>query len=449
MPRPLRPSLPRWAHKAYLVLLVGTWLTMILSILIWPQKSQETLGLLILTALFIHLLRNFIFLMADRCWIWKLSRSRRPLHSHPLVTVLIPCFNEESVINATLRSLEELDESALEILVIDDGSSDQTAARAEAFAKNSKLNIQVIRKANSGKASSLNLGISMAKGEFILCVDADSQIEPSGLHKALVHFEENPNLGAIAGNVIVGNSDRKLTALQNLEYRISNLQKSFFSLFGLLSIIPGPIGLFRTTALKSVGGYCEDKQLFAEDADLTLRLMHQGWNAFYEPALRSQTEAPEDNLAFLRQRYRWFRGTSQAISRNVMLLLQSPQLKLKLFGVYLLFEQYLLLLLESSVLMAFVLSMIISAEVEIYTASLLLILALDLTVIWACQEKPRASIPQMLRQALLLRFNYSVVLTTWKSLSQLEESRQITMSWDKIQRHGRIQISTKSGDRHA
>lgn len=451
MKRPLFAPWSYWLHRTYLGVLLGAWILVVAAVLLKPHESQGVLHLLILGAMALHLIRMGTFLLADSIWKHQLSKRQIEIDSgqFPSVCVLVPCFNEEKVIIPTLQSLSRLDYPKLEILVIDDGSTDRTVELAEAFRSHSPVPLQVLQKKNSGKASSLNLGIQSSKSDLVLCVDADSQLEASGLKKAALHLMAKPKLGAVAGTVVVGNTDTHLTGLQNLEYRISNLQKSFLSLFGLLGIIPGPIGLFRREAIESVKGYDQSPGLFAEDADLTLKLIAAGWDVVYEPDLISKTEAPEESLSFLRQRYRWFRGTSQALQRNAGALLTSPRLKLKLFAAYLLTEQYLLLILESSVLLAFVLKMITSAEVEIYTASLLILLVSDLVVIRLCSNANEISLLSLIRQAFLLRFNYAVVLITWKSLSQIEESRQVTMTWDKVIRHGRLKSLDSGEAKHA
>ncbi len=233
----------------------------------------------------------------------------------PIVTIIIPAHNEEKVIAAAILSTLKVQYPNLEILVIDDGSSDNTFIEAKKVADH-YTNVRVITKPNGGKADALNWGIKEALGEYVLCMDADSMLQPDVLIVSVPFLEKYSNLAAVAGTVVAGNRDfNLLTKFQQLEYIIAlNFYKTAQSYFGIVNIVPGPVGLFRRSALLDVGGYAIDT--FAEDCDLTLRLLTMGYEIKYCPEMKAVTEVPENIQDLLTQRYRWNRGITQAIIKN-------------------------------------------------------------------------------------------------------------------------------------
>lgn len=235
-----------------------------------------------------------------------------PLHR---VTALLPVFNEELVIVAAVRSLLALDYPALDILIVDDGSTDETFALASAMqGEYGGATVRVVHKRNGGKASALNTGIALARTPFVLCMDGDSRVTSDTLRYAMRHFTD-PRVGAVAGNVKVVNRTNLWTRLQALEYIEGlNLPRRAQGFMRAVNIIPGPLGVFRRDVLASVGGY--DTDTYAEDADLTLKVLTAGWHIAYEPRAIAWTEAPELLLDLIKQRYRWTRGILQALRKR-------------------------------------------------------------------------------------------------------------------------------------
>ena len=233
----------------------------------------------------------------------------------PSVTILVPAFNEEKVIQNAIRSLLELDYPAYDILVIDDGSTDETYARAaELEGYYGRATVRVVSKSNGGKASALNTGIGLARTAFVLCMDGDSRLAPGTLKYAMPHFRDS-RVGAVAGNVKVVNRRNLWTLLQALEYIEGlNMARRAQGFLRAVNIVPGPIGIFRRDALTRVGGY--DTDTYAEDADLTLKLLTAGWHMVYEDRAIAYTEAPEHLHQLLKQRYRWTRGILQALKKH-------------------------------------------------------------------------------------------------------------------------------------
>ena len=206
---------------------------------------------------------------------------------------------------------------------MDDGSTDRTLERAEALAgRYGGTTLRVVSKSNGGKASALNTGIALARHDYVLCMDGDSRLDPGTLRAAMRHFAD-PRVGAVAGNVKVVNRDNVWTRLQALEYLEGlNMARRAQGFLRVVNIIPGPIGVFRRDVLRSVGGY--DTDTFAEDADLTLKILTAGWHVAYEERAIAYTEAPEQFVDLVKQRYRWTRGILQALRKRARWLV-SPR----------------------------------------------------------------------------------------------------------------------------
>lgn len=242
------------------------------------------------------------------------KKTRGEPHYHPLVTIIIPCYNEAKVIEKAIESILTLNYPNYEILVIDDGSFDLTTELAKKFEDKEKL--RVIYQLNSGKAEALNRGISEALGEYIVCMDADSLLGKNTLMNAMAYFVEDPTLGALAGSVRVGNSHSLLTQFQKLEYIIGlNFHKKGQSFLNTVAIVPGPIGIFKRDLLLKIGGYRSNT--FAEDCDLSMRILLSGHQIKYAPDVVADTEAPDTFQDLMVQRYRWSRGMVQAIAKNL------------------------------------------------------------------------------------------------------------------------------------
>ena len=247
-----------------------------------------------------------------------IDRLRKP-HSkaspgfNPRVAVLIPAYNEETVIVRTIRSVLNSDYSNLHIIVIDDGSLDRTAEVArEAYAAEPR--VQVLSKPNGGKAAALNFALDRLEEDIYVGIDADTVIAADAISKLIPHFED-PRIGAMAGNAKVGNRVNLWTRWQALEYITSqNFERRALDLFHVVTVVPGAIGAWRTAPVKAAGGY--PLNTVAEDADLTMNLLEQGFKVDYEARSLAFTEAPIDAKGLMRQRFRWSFGTLQAVWKH-------------------------------------------------------------------------------------------------------------------------------------
>ncbi|MGW3500635.1 glycosyltransferase [Streptomyces globisporus] len=263
------------------------------------------IGALVLARFGLMLLLSFLHARkvrrADFSWGEPLSRP---------VSVLVPAYNERECIEATVRSLAA-SEHPIEIIVIDDGSTDGTADLVEAM----RLpRVRVVRQQNAGKPAALNNGIRHARYDIVVMMDGDTVFEPATVRELVQPFAD-PRVGAVAGNAKVGNRDSLIGAWQHIEYVMGfNLDRRMYDVLGCMPTIPGAVGAFRREALERVGGMSEDT--LAEDTDITMALHRDGWRVVYAENARAWTEAPESVQQLWSQRYRWSYGTMQAIWKH-------------------------------------------------------------------------------------------------------------------------------------
>jgi cellulose synthase/poly-beta-1,6-N-acetylglucosamine synthase-like glycosyltransferase len=244
---------------------------------------------------------------------------RRPASDpnyQPSVAVLIPAYNEEKVIERTVRSVLESDYPHLRAIVIDDGSIDATLEVCrEAFRKEiADGRVTVLSKPNSGKADALDFGLEHVTEEIFVGIDADTLIAPDAVSKLVPHFAD-PRVAAMAGNAKVGNRVNLWTRWQALEYITSqNFERRALNTLNAVSVVPGAIGAWRTAPVRAAGGYHHDT--VAEDADLTMALLEAGYRVNYEDRALAYTEAPTTANGLMRQRFRWSFGIMQAVWKH-------------------------------------------------------------------------------------------------------------------------------------
>jgi cellulose synthase/poly-beta-1,6-N-acetylglucosamine synthase-like glycosyltransferase/peptidoglycan/xylan/chitin deacetylase (PgdA/CDA1 family) len=227
------------------------------------------------------------------------------------VTVLVPAHNEEAGIEATVRSLLASTHPYLQVIVVDDGSTDRTAQIAEGVRD---PRVTVVRQPNTGKPGALNTGLGYARHDIVVMVDADTVFEPDALFR-LIQPLAHPAIGAVSGNTKVGNRTKLLGRWQHLEYVFGfNLDRRMFEVLECMPTVPGAIGAFRRDALMGIGGVSDDT--LAEDTDLTMALWRAGWRVVYEESAIAWTEVPGSLGQLWRQRYRWCYGTLQSMWKH-------------------------------------------------------------------------------------------------------------------------------------
>lgn len=242
----------------------------------------------------------------------KAKHNVQPLPK-PLVSIIVPGYNEELTAVKTVENLLKTDYPHFEIVFIDDGSKDKTYEIVhDTFKQNA--NVKVLTKVNGGKASALNYGISHANGDILVCIDADTVLKSDAISKLIEKFN-NQKVAAVAGNVKVGNRNKLLTRWQSIEYITSqNFERRAFDILNGIMVIPGAIGAFRRSAVMEIGGFATDT--LAEDCDLTLRLLKQGHIVHTCNEALAYTEVPETLTMFMKQRLRWTFGIMQSFWKH-------------------------------------------------------------------------------------------------------------------------------------
>lgn len=249
----------------------------------------------------------------------------------PGVTVLIPAYNEEDVIGTSVRAALASDYPDLELLVLDDGSTDGTYAAAAAAAAGD-VRCHVIRDSvNRGKAERLNTGFALAGNDLVVVTDADAHLHPSAVRHLAARIEASPMVAAVAGAPHVTNRTRLVCAMQVLEVAsIIGLIRRTQSLTGRVGIVAGVCGMFRRERVLAVGGY--DGRMATEDIDLTWRLLLVGWHTAYEPRALAGMEVPNSLAALWAQRKRWARGQGEVIHEHMRHVVRWHDHRLWLLG---------------------------------------------------------------------------------------------------------------------
>jgi peptidoglycan-N-acetylglucosamine deacetylase len=231
----------------------------------------------------------------------------------PLQTVLIPAHNEAKVIVASVRHVLASDYPNLEVIVIDDGSTDGTSELvAERYRDDPRVKLLSIP--NGGKATALNYGLKRSRGSVLVALDADTHFEKDAISK-LVRWFGDPAVGAVAGNAKVGNRVNVITRWQALEYVTSqNLERRALARLGCITVVPGAIGAWKREAIEQMGGFSVDT--LAEDQDLTIALLRAGYKVLYDSSAVGWTEAPDTVTGLAKQRFRWAFGTLQCLWKH-------------------------------------------------------------------------------------------------------------------------------------
>ncbi|MFD6885294.1 bifunctional polysaccharide deacetylase/glycosyltransferase family 2 protein [Streptomyces sp. NPDC059957] len=229
----------------------------------------------------------------------------------PRVSAVIPAHNEQATIASCVRALLDGGCEDIDIVVVDDGSTDDTAAAARSVAD---PRVRVLTQPNQGKPAALNAGVAHAAHDVILMVDADTMIAPGAVAR-LAAAMADPSVGAVAGNTKVANRKGLLPLWQHLEYVMSfGLERRLFDLAGASPTVPGAIGAFRRSALASCGGISADT--LAEDTDIAMALCRAGWRVVYRSDAHARTHVPTTIPDLWHQRYRWAYGTLQSIWKH-------------------------------------------------------------------------------------------------------------------------------------
>ncbi len=412
--------------------------------LIWLLRGGDRvvwlLGALMYAAGVISVLRALVVLVAARRH--RRARSRRPQWGPPVtepVSVIVPAYNESAGIEAAVRSLLASDHP-VEVIVVDDGSTDGTADLVESLG----LPVRVIRQQNAGKPAALNTGLAAASCELVVMVDGDTVFEPDTVRTIVQPFAD-PRVGAVSGNAKVVNRGGLLGRWQHIEYVVGfNLDRRLFDLAECMPTVPGAVGAFRRRALLALDGVSD--VTLAEDTDLTMALCRAGWRVVYEEGARAWTEAPASLNALWRQRYRWCYGTLQAMWKHRGALVQRGAAgKLGRRGlVYLLLFQVLLPLLAPVVDIFALYGLVFLDPVRIvglWLGFLALQLGMGLYAFRLDGERPGPLWSLPLQQFVYRQLMYLVVVQS--VFTAVAGSR---LRWQRMERYGslRAPVATES-----
>jgi len=434
-----KPLNPRVQLLISIAVIVAVVVITLLAFFYREQVGRVVVAALVITLasfLLLLILRHFIL-------IWFSYLHQRELANddsvevYPFVSIIVPAYNESEVIQASLASLLELRYPYYEIIAVDDGSSDGTYEKMREFEGNHYgVRVQVFRKENSGKADTLNYGIRRSRAPIVVCTDSDSRLTPDSLRYAIRHFHD-PNVGAVTGNVKVINRHNIWTRLQALEYIEGlNLVRKAQAFFRSVNVIPGPMGIFRRMAIEAVGGY--DTDTFAEDFDMTVKILAEGWKITYEPKAIAFTEAPEELLDIIKQRYRWSRGILQALRKQKRLLTRSSgTVTTPLTLWYMIFEGLVWPAMNIFANLFFVWIALLYGMTKLLVMWWLLLTLMDLLIAVHAILMEKEDL-RLAPYAVFYRFFYILIIDVTKVFATLEELIGLDMSWGKLARKGRI-----------
>ncbi len=372
-----------------------------------------------------------------------------PIDPDRFVTVMIPAFNEERVIERAVRGVLASRDVRLEVIVIDDGSADRTSdiVRA-AFADEPRVKLLTLE--NGGKARALNRGLELVSSPVVIALDADTQFTPNTIAR-LVRWFDDPSLGAVAGNAKVGNRVNLVTRWQALEYiTAQNLERRALARLHAMTVVPGAVGAWRLEAIRSVGGYPDDT--LAEDQDLTISIQRAGWGVRYDQYAVAWTEAPETLRGLAKQRFRWAFGTLQCLWKHGRIMVTGRPKGLAFIGLpqAILFQIVLAAIspiIDLALLVSFVATYLAveahgwaqtQHDVEKMLAYWLVFTAIDLLAAFIAFALERRERWRLLWLLIPQRVGYRQVMyyVVLKALTQAVRGRQV--GWGKLQRSGRV-----------
>lgn len=420
-----------------LLLIMIILLTLPLTVLTWSGLFVYSSIVALVIFLFVLLFRYFSILVMAYLYLTKYTVEDKEGY-YPFISIIVPVYNEGKILRSSIESLLDLEYPNYEIIIVNDGSIDDTAKVAEEVVgyqqgRTALVKVSLINKPNGGKSKALNAGIQYSEAEFVLCMDGDSQLSSNTLKMGIRHFID-PNVGAVAGNVKVENRKHILTDLQALEYVEGlNMPRSAQGFIKMVNIIPGPIGIFRKSALRDAGYYSSDT--FAEDADITLKILEKGWKINYEPNAMAFTEAPVKLHQLLKQRYRWTRGILQAIRKHKKHIL-NPTVNFN--NTLILWSMFYEALVWPAMNIFANLFFIVAA---FYGMSSLVffwwvgIMLLDMMAAIYCIAAEREEF-RLVPYSIFYRLIFILLIDITKAMATVEEFLGISMTWGKLERTG-------------
>ena len=277
--------------------------------LVWPKRLIGALFIFTLALLFYSMMVNVVFAALQ---ISKPKPKRRSPKYQPLISVIIPAYNEEKVLKKSIGALLRSHYRNFEIIIVNDGSTDKTKEIIDKLAMHPK--VRGIHQKNAGKPAAVNMGLNYAKGDIVASMDADTIFPRNVLGNFVRHFAD-PKIGAVAGTVKVGNIGNMVTRWQALEYITSiNIERTAQAFINAIMIVPGACSAWRKEAIVRANGYSD--ATLAEDCDLTLMMHKLGYKVIQDLDAEAYTEAPMTLKNLAKQRFRWIFGNIQAFWKH-------------------------------------------------------------------------------------------------------------------------------------
>ena len=416
----------------------------------------RALGVLFGVAITLGIARALVLTGLGIISAWKdLRRPRPPIDPKTFVSVLIPAFNEERVIERSVSQVLASEDVQLEVIVIDDGSKDRTSEIVErTFGKDPRVHL--IKLENGGKARALNHGLAVAKSEIVIALDADTQFEPRTIARLARWLAADERLAAVAGNAKVGNRINVVTKWQALEYiTAQNLERRALARLGAMTVVPGAVGAWRKQAILDVGGY--PPETLAEDQDLTIAVQRKGWTVAYDQGAVAWTEAPQSFRQLARQRFRWAFGTIQCVWKHKRVMADGRPRGLAFVGLPQTITFQLLFALISPIIdLALILNIfwtITSIHEHGYTAMKgdlqhvalfwILFAAIDLTAGLVAFALERRENWKLMLWLIPQRFGYRQVMYYVVIKAVVQALRGPRVGWSSIARSGKVQLAAK------
>ncbi len=411
-----------------------TSLALTSSVLVWPHQVIGKLFILTVATLLLTLVINVI-LAALNMRRTRNGYGRRPRGFKPLISIVISAYNEETVLTNTVRSLLSSYYRNFEIIIVNDGSKDDTGKVAATLARRHK-SVRAFSKTNGGKSSGLNYGIKRAKGDIIIGIDADTIFPPSTVGRLIRHFSD-PEVGAVAGNVKVGNVSNMVTRWQALDYIIGiHIERNAQAFLGAVMIVPGACGAWRREAVLAAGGYSH--RTLAEDFDLTLSIQRLGYKVLQDNSACSYTEAPDNVQALSKQRFRWMYGNVQAYWKHRDMIFRRRHGWAGMFVLPSAIFSFMLPVVFVPVLMFVALENILSGNAMSLLIFFFATIAIQaiMAIIGVIMARERFS---LLWAIPMTRLMYSPMRTLLMYRTILNILRGVAVGWNKLQRTGAVE----------
>ncbi|MCB9194872.1 MAG: glycosyltransferase family 2 protein [Flavobacteriales bacterium] len=229
---------------------------------------------------------------------------RKMLLEQPLISIIVPGKNEGKHIYKLATSLKEQTYKNFELIIVDDGSDDDTETICKSLKKNGLIDMFIRNEVRGGKASGANTALRLSSGKYVVHLDADCSYDYDAIEQIIIPFYENENVGAVGGNVMVRNYKESLaTTLQSFEYSDAiSVGRMVSSYLGIYKIISGAFGAFRMDVLRNLKGWDIGPGL---DGDITVKYRKLGYDIVFEDRAVCQTSVPNTFRKLAKQRMRW------------------------------------------------------------------------------------------------------------------------------------------------